>query len=177
MITEPHICDERICLMGNHEDMLLAALRDPNAMGDWFFNGGVQTLLSYRVASPHRLAGMTYADAHAALVASLPASHRGFLDSLRHTVTFGSYFFVHGGIDPRRPLDDQDANDLLWIRGPFLRSDADFGKIVVHGHTPCEMVEIRPNRINIDTGAFKTGRLTCLVLEGETRRLLQVTAA
>jgi serine/threonine protein phosphatase 1 len=80
---------------------------------------------------------------------------------------------VHAGVRPGVPLDAQDADDLVWIRGPFLSSNADFGKVVVHGHTPAEAPEVRPNRINVDTGAFFTGRLTCLVLEGAERRFLQ----
>ena len=73
---------------------------------------------------------------------------------------------------PGVPLERQSEDDLLWIRGPFLDSNADFGKIVVHGHTPSEMPQVLPNRINIDTGAFATGRLTCLVVEGGGSRFL-----
>jgi serine/threonine protein phosphatase 1 len=81
---------------------------------------------------------------------------------------------VHAGIHPSRPLSEQDPHDLVWIREPFLYSDMDYGFIVVHGHTPKEEPEVLPNRINIDTGAVFTGRLTCLVLEGATHRFLQV---
>jgi serine/threonine protein phosphatase 1 len=76
-------------------------------------------------------------------------------------------------VRPGIPLEAQDADDLVWIRGPFLSSDADFGKVVVHGHTPTEAPDVRANRINVDTGAFFSGRLTCLVLEGAERRFLQ----
>ena len=74
-------------------------------------------------------------------------------------------------------IDAQDPEDLVWIRRPFLDSDEDFGRIVVHGHTPASRPDIRPNRINIDTGAVFQGRLTCLVLEGTTRRFLQTFLA
>jgi serine/threonine protein phosphatase 1 len=84
----------------------------------------------------------------------------------------GKYFLCHAGVRPRVPLDRQREEDLLWIREDFLRSRADFGKIVVHGHTPTESPEILPNRINIDTGAFMTGRLTCVVLEQGLPRFL-----
>jgi serine/threonine protein phosphatase 1 len=109
----------------------------------------------------------------ATLREAIPARHREFIAALPRTVEFGSYLFVHAGIDPRRPLTAQDPEALVWIREPFLNSDADFGRIVVHGHTPVVEPDIRENRINIDTGAVFTGHLTCLVLEGATRRLLQ----
>ena len=80
---------------------------------------------------------------------------------------------MHAGVRPGVPLDAQSNDDLFWIRDPFLDSDADFGKVVVHGHTIAEAPEILPNRIGIDTGAFATGRLTCLVLEGTQQRFLQ----
>ncbi|MGH6922691.1 MAG: metallophosphoesterase family protein [Propylenella sp.] len=160
---------ERICLLGNHEDMLLEALADPSGLANWLFNGGDATLVSYGVtALPSSPPAM-----HAACVAAIPPRHRAFLSALPRTAEFGSYFFVHAGINPSRRLYDQDPQDLIWIRGPFHISNADFGRIVVHGHTPVVEPDIRTNRINIDTGAVFTGRLTCLVLEGAGRRLLE----
>jgi serine/threonine protein phosphatase 1 len=91
---------------------------------------------------------------------------------LRNSFACGDYFFAHAGARPNVELSHQSENDLLWIRGEFLTSVHDFGKIIVHGHTPTSEVEIRPNRINIDTGAFATDRLTCLVLEGEELALI-----
>ena len=84
----------------------------------------------------------------------------------------GDYLFVHAGIKPGVPLDEQDEEDLLWIREEFLDSDSDFGHMVVHGHTPAAEIDVRPNRIGIDTGAFYTARLTCLVVEGDGTRFL-----
>ena len=84
----------------------------------------------------------------------------------------GQYFLCHAGVRPGLSLERQSEDDLLWIRGPFLDSNADFGKIVVHGHTPSEMPQVLPNRINIDTGAFMTGRLTCVVLERDRARFI-----
>jgi serine/threonine protein phosphatase 1 len=107
------------------------------------------------------------------MLEAIPPRHRDFLESLPLTAEFGTYLFVHAGIDPRRPLGDQDPEALIWIRDPFLRSSVDFGRIVVHGHTPVVEPDVRENRINIDTGAVFTGRLTCAVLEGAERRLLQ----
>ena len=90
-------------------------------------------------------------------------------------MTVGRYFLCHAGIRPGVPLQRQSEEDLLWIRDEFLDSRGDFGKIVVHGHTPREEPEVLPNRINVDTGAFMTGRLTCAVLEREGVRFLTAT--
>lgn len=165
----------RVCLMGNHEAMLLAALQNPGDIQNWLSNGGAETLRSYGVQPPPSQVRTHILHTHAEFNRALPAEHRAFLDSLRRSLEFGGAFFVHAGINPRRPLHDQDPDELIWIREPFLSSRADFGKIVVHGHTPVERADIRPNRINIDTGAVFTGRLTCLVLEGGTTRLLSAT--
>jgi serine/threonine protein phosphatase 1 len=97
----------------------------------------------------------------------LPSSHRTFLAELKTSFTCGDYFFVHAGVRPGIALEQQEESDLLWIRGDFLEYEESFGKIIVHGHTPVAEPEIRPNRINIDTGAYATGRLTCLVLESD----------
>ena len=91
-------------------------------------------------------------------------------------MSFGDSLFVQAGVRPGVPLEAQDPMDLVWIRGPFLKSDEDFGKIVVHGHTPTAAPEIRANRIGIDTGAVFTDRLTALRLENGSRELLQVDA-
>ena len=87
-------------------------------------------------------------------------------------MSFGDYFFCHAGVRPGVALDRQRPDDLIWIREGFLDSNADFGKVVIHGHTPVAEPEILPNRIDIDTGAVFTGRLTCLVLEGSGYRFL-----
>lgn len=163
---------KRICLKGNHEAILLDFLKDPEVLKIWRQYGGLETLHSYGV----KLGSLRSEDAPQALlldfVSSLPAAHFSFLSSLPLSVTFGDYFFTHAGVHPGRSLDDQRDEDLLWIRDAFLDSTADFGKIVVHGHSPKEQPELLPNRINIDTGAYLTGRLTCLVLEGAERRFL-----
>ena len=102
----------------------------------------------------------------------MPARHREFLAELETSFEVGDYFFCHAGVRPGVPLAKQAQEDLLWIREEFLDSDLPHGRMVVHGHTPVERPELRPNRINIDTGAYATGRLTRLVLEGGSRRLL-----
>lgn len=174
MIATQPACDRRICLMGNHEDMLLNALADPAAMEHWLSNGGVETLLSYKPVPRHMLAGMTLIQAHRDFSASVPEPHRRFMTGLLRSAEFGDYVFVHAGLRPGRTLAQQDPEDLVWIREPFLSSPHAFGKLVVHGHTPADAPEIRPNRINIDTGAVFGGSLTCLVLEGSTRKFLHV---
>ena len=103
----------------------------------------------------------------------LPQRHLDFLESLKLTHAEGDYFFVHAGIRPGVALDRQDELDMLWIRDEFLCSPDDHGKVVVHGHTITGEPEVRPNRIGLDTGAFASGTLTCLVLDRTERRLLQ----
>ena len=159
-----------VCLRGNHDALMEDFLTDPIGAGPtWLANGGGRTLADYGVtAEPrHGLVGLA-----AQFAARLPASHREFLESLTCSATFGDFFFCHAGIRPGVPLDRQDPQDLLWIRDPFLFDASAHGVVVVHGHTPAPEPEIRPNRINIDTGAVFTGRLTCLVLEGTAFRFL-----
>jgi serine/threonine protein phosphatase 1 len=164
----------RVFLMGNHEEFLLHFLEAANSMSAWSHNGGFQTLESYDtdlrgndtwMADPHELRDE--------FRSRLPQAHLRFFEALELFRIEGDYLFVHAGIRPGRLLEDQARTDLLWIREAFLYSDSDHGHIVVHGHTPRETVEIRPNRIGIDTGAVYGGKLTALVLEGETRDFLQ----
>jgi serine/threonine protein phosphatase 1 len=118
------------------------------------------------------MVGRGYEQTAKQLEAAMTPAHRDFLASLRTSFVSGRYFFCHAGVRPGIPLERQSENDLLWIRDEFLNAAMDFGKIVVHGHTPVAEPDVRRNRINIDTGAFATGRLTCVVLEGESRRFL-----
>ncbi len=177
LIESPPLANERICLLGNHEDMLLRALDSTSVMSNWLFNGGGETLLSYGVKTRGFGGESALIDLQHGLRAALPATHLEFLASLRRMVAIGPYLFVHAGIRPGRRPEDQDPDDLVWIRKPFLDSDADFGCIVVHGHTPVDRPDVRKNRINTDTGAVFTGCLTCLVLEGTERRFLQTFPA
>lgn len=161
-------------LRGNHESLFESFLIDP-AIGDhWRRLGGLETLASFGVPVRNMMLGRGYEDASSQLAAAMTAEHRGFLASLRNSFASGGYLFCHAGVRPGIPLERQSEDDLLWIRGEFLNSDADFGKIVIHGHTPVAEPEVRHNRINIDTGAFATGRLTCLVLEGKRHRFLDL---
>lgn len=164
-----------VLLRGNHEQAMLEALSDlPQAdrlMRQWLNFGGVETLQSYGVPST-----LLYANDLAAIRADinarLPAAHGAFLDGLRMAHRMGDYLFVHAGIRPGIPMAQQDPQDLLWIREEFLDNRLDHGAVVVHGHSISPEVVERPNRIGIDTGAYKTGRLTALVIEDGERRFL-----
>ena len=167
---------EAAYLKGNHEAMLLEFLDDATYGLTWRDNGGLPTLQSYGVAQKTLARHpMAYNEASSKLASAIPSLHHNFLRQLQLTEEVGDYFFAHAGIRPGVPLHEQKEEDLLWIRDPFLKSTEDFGKIVVHGHTPDKRVQVRSNRIGIDTGAFMTNILTCLVLEGTTRRFLQTT--
>ena len=172
LINDPLAGFEGVHLKGNHEDMMLDFLAGP-AEPLWTGNGGVATLASYGVEPPVMLYHPPDLETfRRRLRAAIPPNHLGFLRGLRLCHTDGDYFFVHAGVRPGVPLDDQDPYEMMWIRDRFLLSDADFGKRVVHGHTPCPVPEVLGNRIGIDTGAYFSGRLTCLVLEGAEHRFL-----
>jgi Calcineurin-like phosphoesterase len=162
-----------VALKGNHETLLEAFLDDPTTGAHWRQQGGVETLRSYGI-QVGGLMGGRFAAARDQLRAALPAAHIQFLNSLKTSFSRGNYFFCHAGVRPGVPLDRQSDEDLLWIRNEFLGSGVDFGKIVVHGHTPGPRPEVLPNRIGIDTGAFATGRLTCVALSGNAPRFLPV---
>jgi serine/threonine protein phosphatase 1 len=160
---------EAVFLKGNHELFLLEFLRDPGKLNQWRQFGGLDTLMSYGVAPTFNATEAELDLLADALFQAMPVRHRDFLRRLETSFSCGDYFFVHAGVRPQLPLDQQREEDLLWIRDEFLRYEHDFGKIVVHGHTPVDEPEIRSNRINIDTGAYATGKLTCLVLERDKR--------
>jgi serine/threonine protein phosphatase 1 len=161
-----------IALKGNHEQLLLLFLINAAIGTEWRQIGGLETLHSYGVPVGSLMLGRSYEEASLALRQALPPEHLDFLSKLQLSFSFGRYFLCHAGVRPKIPLDRQEAEDLLWIRDEFLDSRRNFGKIVVHGHTPVEEPEVRSNRINIDTGAFITGRLTCLVIDRDATRFL-----
>jgi serine/threonine protein phosphatase 1 len=138
----------------------------------WKSFGGLETLISYGVVPPTIADHQQQRELAEAFAHALPNSHRQFLFNLSPSFTSGDYFFAHAGARPGIPLSRQKEQDLLWIREDFLAHKKSFGKIVIHGHTPVIEPDIRPNRINIDTGAYATGRLTCLMLEGEEMRFI-----
>ncbi len=168
--------DDRVtCLYGNHEDEFLGFLIDPHYWADvWLQYGGVETLASYGVNASDFLGLSADLDAlRDAFEAALPAEHAAFLEGLPRSVHLGDFFFAHAGIRPGVALDAQDDNDLIWIRSEFLFDERDHGAVIVHGHTPHRAVEVKRNRINIDTGAVFGRDLTCLVIEGTEFRFLQ----
>lgn len=161
-----------LLLKGNHEVYASKVLSDPSVLPEWTQIGGINTLLSYGVKISGRPDPISARYAAMAFREAMPDSHRHFIESLTLSFTCGDFFFAHAGVRPGIPLDKQSQNDLLWIRDDFLLHEDDFGKVVVHGHTPAMEPDVRQNRINIDTGAYATGRLTCLVLEGDQMNFL-----
>lgn len=165
--------DVRI-LCGNHEEMFLRAFDDAELFRRLWRFGGYETLLSY-LPDPTVLADADMEAAHALWCASIPQDDVTFVADFEDSLTIGDYMFVHAGIRPGLALEDQMAADLRWIREPFLGSDADHGAVIVHGHTIVGKPEIRPGRIGIDTGAYMSGRLTALGLEGTDRWLIEAS--
>jgi len=166
---------ESVHLLGNHEDYMLQFLEHAEVGPHWGAYGGLATLASYGVRPPSGFMPSVadFETARRALADTIPAAHLDFLRGLKLTHAEGGYLFVHAGVKPGVALADQQAEDLLWIRDEFLDSADDFGACVVHGHTIVETPEQHANRIAIDTGAFATGALTALVLDGAERRFIQ----
>ena len=144
-----------ICLKGNHEVMFMDFLKNGAASGAFLTFGGDKTLKSYGISleSPGREAARL-----------MPYSHLQFLKSLPICFETERFFLVHAGVKPGIPLEKQKEEDMLWIRHEFIRSDYDWGKRIIFGHTPFDTPLLKPNKIGIDTGAVYGGRLTCLVL-------------
>lgn len=162
------------CLMGNHERALLDFLADAAAGPAWAAFGGDATLRSYGVIAPRRSADTAgWEDARLAFAQALPARHRAWLAGLPLSAESGDYLFVHAGVRPGVGLAEQTEGDLLWIREPFLSFTGPHERVIVHGHSPKEAPHLGPWRIGLDTGAYATGRLTALRLEGAERRILQ----
>jgi len=163
-----------VALKGNHEQLFERFMTEPEIFDDWRRGGALETLNSYRVPVADVMMGRHYDVAAEALAQALPATHREFFAGLKTSHETDRYFFCHAGVRPGIPLARQSDDDLMWIRHEFLSSAVDFGKIVVHGHTPVDAPEVRANRLNIDTGAYATGRLTCIALDDAGHRFLKV---
>ncbi|MBK8175540.1 MAG: serine/threonine protein phosphatase [Rhodospirillales bacterium] len=181
LLDEPLPGFDSVHLRGNHDEEFVCFLEDPVRSAAWLRYGGDATLYSYGVRLPDAL---TVEESTELRVVTLrdqlrervPVRHIDFFASLPLAYEIGDFLFVHAGVDPDKPLDAQTPADMLWIRDPFLESDDDFGKIVVHGHSICDYPEVRDNRIGIDTGACYTNALTCLVLQGSERYFLSTRA-
>lgn len=166
-------------LRGNHEQSMLDVLNGtatPETTEAWLMYGGVETLASYGVGAPIVYSG-DLERIQDAFRTAVPQHHLRFLEETRLKIQFGDYLFVHAGARPGVPLAKQRESDLLWIREPFLSCDDDFGFVVVHGHSISPTVENRRNRIGIDTGAYATGELTAVILEGQSRRFISASLA
>jgi serine/threonine protein phosphatase 1 len=167
----------RVCLRGNHEWLMQAFKASPDAFEAWRSVGGTETLMSYGVARgvPNDRAAVTRLWREFLL--KLPPAHDEFLDSLWPFYQAGDYFFVHAGLRPGVALEAQSERDMLWIRTEFLSSDHDFGLMVVHGHSPAADVVVTANRIGLDTGAYATRVLSCVMLERDEATVIQVRPA
>jgi len=163
-----------IFLRGNHEQMLLDFLDgDDDCLGLWRAVGGSATMASYGVPTPLLSRSAAADDVRRCLYEKIPPEHLSFYEQTGAYMRAGAYLAVHAGLRPGVRLEDQKLSDMLGIRQEFLRYEGEHGFIVVHGHTPVMAPDLRSNRINIDTGAFATNRLTCLRIGGDGARLLE----
>lgn len=174
LLADPLAGFETVHLKGNHEDVFMRFLDDVTLGPSWFSFGGSATALSYGVTLPPTGDDLSRFEAvRQKLLRQVPQAHVDFLTGLPVSHLSGDYFFAHAGVRPGRPLAEQSPDDLLWIRDEFLRRRDDFGAVVVHGHSISGQPDVRANRIGIDTGAYATNTLTCLVLEGTSQRFLR----
>jgi len=175
--TYNHAGIQPIFLLGNHEEILLRILDGESSLiTKWQLFGGSECLQSYGL-NPAELARLGEDDVLEIIRAAIPREHVEFLEGFVDSYRFGDYLFVHAGIRPGIELDEQSQFDLRWIREPFLLDESDHGVVVVHGHTISNKVEERPNRIGIDTGAYRTDVLTALAIEGDERWLVDTRRA
>ncbi len=164
----------RLALCGNHDDIFSRFILQPELYSEWLGLGGEQTLLSYGVDIQHigsRRRGKA-AELKDVLADAVPESHKQFLANLPVCLKVGKLVFVHAGLRPRVSLGDQDDEDLMWIREPFLSQGPGQPLLVIHGHTPQLQPDLGPGRIGIDTGAYYTGKLTVLKIDGEEKAFI-----
>lgn len=175
--TYRHPTIQPVFLLGNHEEVLLRILEgDAELIAKWRWFGGSECLSSYGVDTA-KFANLNPEDALAVVRKAIPKEHVRFLETFDDSCRFGDYLFVHAGIRPGVEIDQQRQSDLRWIREAFLFDETDHGFVVVHGHTIRPEVEVRPNRIGIDTGAYKSGVLTALAIERSDNWLLDTRTA
>lgn len=163
-------------LAGNHEEMFLKSFTQLDVLRHFLRFGGKETLLSYPL-DRQTYQDLPLEDLQAILPKIVPPADIAFLETAEDYIQIGDYLFVHAGIRPGVPLDQQKISDLRWIRESFIDHTGDHGMVVVHGHTITEAIEEMPNRIGIDTGAFMSGRLTAIGLEGTERWHLEARDA
>ncbi len=160
-------------LCGNHEEMFLKSFEDKETLRHFLRHGGRETLMSYGVERK-AFSKSSLGELQVRMGEAVPAKHRKFVSNFEDMVQVGDYLFVHAGIKPGVELEKQKKQTLRWIREPFLSHKGSHGVVVVHGHTITDDPVDAGNRIGIDTGAYASGRLTALVLEGRERRYLTV---
>ena len=161
-------------LRGNHEQAMFSFVTEGTCGPAWLSKGGIATLKSYGVQPPQGLQTDTWELAQSALLLAMGRSHYEFLASLQSYYLQDDYMFVHAGVQPGLSLAEQTDREFLWIREPFLNAEKATTRVVVHGHTPSAEPENKPWRINVDTGAYATGVLTAVRLEGTSREFLSV---
>jgi len=159
LIAAPPAGFERLCLLGNHELLMREFLSAPRPGANWLSFGGLETLMSYGISEQQI---RSTRNLRMLLDAVIPEEHRSFLANLALSLDLPEHFITHAGIDPATPLARQTAHDLLWMREPFLSWEGPLEKVVIHGHTPCKEVEVKNNRICVDTGAYASGRLSAV---------------
>jgi len=160
---------ERICLLGNHEATLLEFIRTPETIRKWSNFGGFTTLASYGLAIPKTLSSENVEQLHYDFMQVFPKEHQDFLEKLYPSYTVGDYFFVHAGINPYLPFEEQSSEDLIWIRDDFTDFEDYHSKYIIHGHTPVNTLDIRRNRANLDLSETFGEQLGCLKLESNQR--------
>ncbi len=165
--------DSRVLsLLGNHDDGFLRYLATGNTEGLFALHGGIDTAHSYGTEFDLTDA-QSARKSHEALVKAVPQSHIDFIRAMPRSLTFGDFFFCHAGVNPVVPLNEQDGEDLIWIRTLFLRWTDPLDKVIIHGHTPQRTVDIQPNRVNLDTYAWKNGLLSAIVIDGAQKRFIE----
>jgi serine/threonine protein phosphatase 1 len=172
LINSPLNGFESTHLKGNHEEQFLEFLENPDIGNGWMKIGGNATIHSYGVNIPSSLSRDDFDHLQADFINALPKSHIDFLNKLELTREIGDYLFVHAGINPYEPLQNQTSEDFLWIRGEFLEAEIEYGVVVVHGHSYTGEPAVKNNRICVDTGAYASNKLTCVVLEDTSHRFL-----
>lgn len=175
LLEQPLEGFEAVYLKGNHEDLLLRFFEDAEIGPTWFALGGAATASSYGVSLRRNEDEAPFESLQRRMRQALPKAHMAFLKSLKPMYVLGDYIFVHAGIRPGVAHDRQRVEDMLWIRDDFLEHEAALDKIVVHGHSISHEPEIRKYRIGIDTGAYATNRLSCLILDEADHRLISTT--
>ncbi|GHC67767.1 metallophosphoesterase [Limoniibacter endophyticus] len=163
-------------LCGNHDAAMVEFLDHPSGEGLFALNGGDATARSYGIEIDFT-DPLSLARGHQALCEAIPPEHVELLRNMPDRYVAGDFFFCHAGIDPTVALENQEHDDLLWIRKLFLDCDGLHPKVIVHGHTPTKQVEMLPNRVNLDTHAWKRGVLSALVIDGPEKKIIQAGEA